>query len=96
MKAPISETQWAAIIALGWVVLFVHASSAHSVPVVPLGERGALKHVQQVRAAYTAGPLFIPVSRTVCHEPHELIQGHIRTVTLDRSVSAVLTASSAF
>lgn len=77
MKAPISEKQWAAIIALGWVVLFVHASSAHSLPVVPLSEGRALEHIRQVRAADTAGPLLITVSRTVCHQPHEGVQGHI-------------------
>lgn len=90
MKPALTEKQWTAIVAVGWVLVVVHASQAHSSVVVPLSERGALEHIQQVRAADTAGPLFIPVSRTVCHEPHELVEGHLRTVTLDRPVSAVL------
>lgn len=66
MKPALTEKQWTAIIAVGWVLVVVHASNAHSVPIIPLSEGRTLEHIQQVRAADTAGPLFIPVSRTVC------------------------------
>lgn len=32
MKTAISEKQWTAIIAVGWVLVFVHASMANSIP----------------------------------------------------------------
>lgn len=40
MKAPISEKQWTAIIAAGWLLLFVDASMARSIPSGHFGEGG--------------------------------------------------------
>lgn len=96
MKPALTEKQWTAIIAVGWVLVFVHASSAHSIPVVPLSEGRPVEHIRQVRAIDTAGPLFVTVPRAVRHQPHEGVHGHVWPVALDRSVAIVSAATSAF
>lgn len=92
----LSEKQWTAIIAVGWVLVFVNASLARSIPGEFIGEGRALEHVEQVRAADPAGPLFVAVSRTVRHQPHELVERHVWPVALNRPVAIVSASSSAF
>ncbi|MGE8105138.1 hypothetical protein ACQKP1_15775 [Allorhizobium sp. NPDC080224] len=96
MKTALSEKQWAAIIAVGWVLVSVHASMANSIPGEFIGEGRPLEHIRQVRAADPAGPFLIAIPRTVGHHPHEGVHGHVWPMTLDRSLAIVSASASAF
>ena len=92
----LSEKQWTAIVAVGWVLVFVNASFARSITSEFFGEGRTLEHIEQVRTADPAGPLFVAVPRAFGHQTHEGVHGHVWPVALNRPVPVVSAATSAF
>lgn len=92
----LSEKQWTAIVAVGWVLVFVNASFARSITSEFFGEGRPLEHIEQVRAADPAGAFHVAIPRAVRHQPHELVDGHVWPVALNRPIAIVPASASAF